>query len=119
VESRLRLVPTRAEEVSGDYVDALRRFCEASPEIEAGYLCAVEGDGTGEARRQLTFRVKIVMPVYERGDVGDVPRVLVQRLAALSPGLVRAFGCGVLADRAVAACETNGIRIYSRGARLG
>jgi hypothetical protein len=115
-----QLVATQAGEVSDDALDGLRRFCEASPEIEAGYVCAAtQSNHSGEGTRRLKFCVKIAAPVYEPGDGGDVPRDLFQRFAEATPDLARSFGFGVLADRAVAAYEKNGIRIFSRDDGLG
>lgn len=110
---------TQADEISDEAVDALRRFCERSPEIEAGYVCAaVQSDDAGQTVRRLKFCVKITLPVYERGDGGDVSRDLFQRFVKATPDLARSFGFGVMADRAVAAHEKNGINIFSRDDQL-
>ena len=115
-----QLVATRADEVSDDDVDALRSFCEGSPEVVAGYVCAaLQSDDAGETIRRLKFCVKLTVPVYERGDGDDVARDLFQRFVETAPDLARSFGFGVLADRGVAAYATNGISIFSRDHRLG
>ena len=93
-----RLLPTRPDVLDDATADAIRNFCESSPEIETAYVCDAERRREGEKpERVLRLSVK-----------------LVRRLSQMYPDVLRRLGYGVLADRAVQAWETHAVRVFTR-----
>jgi hypothetical protein len=114
-ERLLAHLQTEPESVSHETVETLRSFCAESPEVEAGYICAVEVEREGkDPERKRRFCVKLSVPIVKAGDGGDAPRLLAQQLAESHPELMKELGCGVLADGAVPAWEKHAFRIFSR-----
>ena len=108
-EFREHLLPTDPSTVAPDLLAALRSFCEANPEIAAGYLCEVEVERAGvEAERLLRFSVKLRTPGRGPGDAGPV----LQQGLIRRPTVLREMGLGFLADRAVPAWEHFGVRVF-------
>lgn len=112
---REQLLPTYAESVDAAAAEATQAFCQASPEIEAAYVCLTERTRAGaEPERAFRLSVKLVSPVSASEDTRAASVQLVQRLSQTYPELMRRFGYGVLADRAVPAWERYGVKVFSR-----
>ena len=110
-----RLLATTASDVEPHVHDALNRFCAASSGVEAGYVCRVEQVWPdGKATERLSFMLRLDMPVRERGDGRPELFAIANRFAVEHPDLAGSLGIGVLADRAVAAWERNGVRVFVR-----
>jgi hypothetical protein len=108
-------LPTAAHALPEDAVEALRAFCDGSPGVATGYVCAIERKRAGEQpSRGLSFCVKLTTLVGAPGDSGEANRLLAQRLARSHPELMQQVGCGVLADRAVPAWEQHALRVFAR-----
>jgi len=116
---REHLLPTEPDAIDGTTVDALRAFCEESPEIEVAYVCAAERTREGEEPEPvLRLSVKLAAPV-DGSEAGRAERFeqefpLFERFARARPDLARRLGFSVLADRAVPAFERNGVTVYRR-----
>ncbi len=112
---RQRLLPTPPELVPSSYVDALRAFCATVPEIETGYVCAVERTSDGaEPVQRLSFCVKLVSSVDTPDDSRDASMAIAVKLGDSYPELVRELSCGVLADRAVPAWQELALCVFAR-----
>jgi hypothetical protein len=116
---REHLMPTEPEAVDAAIIDAVRAFCEESPEIEAAYVCAAEREREGEdSEHVLRLSVKLVAPV-DGSDAGREQRFkkqlpLIERFAHAHPDVMRELGFGVLTDAGVPAFERNGVTLYRR-----
>jgi hypothetical protein len=110
-----RLLPTRPDVLDDATADAIRNFCESSPEIETAYVCDAERRREGEKpERVLRLSVKLVRPVDTPDDTREPSLELVRRLSQMYPDVLRRLGYGVLADRAVQAWETHAVRVFTR-----
>ncbi len=88
-------------------------FCADADEVEAGYVCRVEWLYPGsEPEERLSFAMKLVVPVTDRGDARAEQEAVVSRFIGEHPDLAATLGVGVLADRAVRAWEMNAQRVY-------
>jgi len=95
-------------------VDALRAFCATVPEIETGYVCAVEQVSEGdEAVQRLSFCVELVSSV-DTADSRDAVMAIAVKLGDSHPELMRELGCGVLANRAVPAWQELALCVFAR-----
>jgi len=115
---REHLQPTDSDVVDAATVDAVRAFCEESPEIEAAYICAARRTREGsEPQDVLRLSVKLVTPVDGSGSPEERFKErfpLIERFAHAHPDLMRELGFGVLADAGVPAFERHGVVIYRR-----
>jgi hypothetical protein len=110
-----RLVATEVQAVDAETVEAIRRFCAASPEVDAAFVCFTERQHEGdELVTSLRLSFKLREPVNQPSDARASHLGLLSRLTSAEPDVAKALGCGVLADRAVPAWETNGVRVFSR-----
>jgi hypothetical protein len=112
---RQRLLPTPPELVPSGYADTLRVFCATIPEIETGYVCAVEqASEDAEPVQRLSFCVELAAPVDTVDDSRDVTMAIAVKLGDSHPELMRELGCGVLADRAVPAWQELALCVFAR-----
>jgi hypothetical protein len=59
-----RLLPTAADAVDAATAEAIQAFCEASPEVEAAYVCVTERTREGaQPERALRLSVNLLSPV--------------------------------------------------------
>jgi hypothetical protein len=94
-----RLLPTAADAVDAATAEAIQAFCEASPEVEAAYVCMTERTRDGaQPERALRLSVKLLSPVDTPEDTRTPSLELAQRFSRTNPKLMRHLGYGVLAD---------------------
>jgi hypothetical protein len=109
------LLDTSAEDVPPSVRTALRDFCEATPEAQAGYVCRVERVRDGaDPERELHFAVKLARHVDRPDDARADSLAVLTRLRERDVELAKDVGLTVLADRAVPAWEAKGQRIFIR-----
>lgn len=110
---RQRLLPTPAGAVHTETAETLRAFCASIPEVEAGYVCAVEHIyETGEVVQALRFSMQLKGPVVTSDDSRALLVEVAPRLGSEHPDLMRELGCGVLADAAIPVWQENALRVF-------